>query len=353
MSTISQTMRRVIRRRDAGADARPAPEAAPTDAAALRATPRRRPSRSLRTTRSSRSCRPRAAPSSSTSSSSTRPPSARLREAGVALVVPLVSGGELVGTLNLGPRLSDQQYSTDDRRLLDSLAAQAAPALQVAELVQRQAAEAASRERIEQELRVAQLIQQNFLPRELPELAGWQLDAYYKPAREVGGDFYDFFELPDGRVGVVVGDVTDKGVPAAMVMARRAERPARDGGAGRRAGRGARARQRAPLPRHPRQDVRHLPLRRARSRVRPLPLRERRPQPAVRAHRRRRGRAARDRHAARPDARHELRGGRRPRSRPARRCCSTPTASPRRTRRAARCSASRGCAELVAERRRS
>ncbi len=53
----------------------------------------------------------------------------------------------------------------------------------------------------------------------LPELSGWQLDAYYKPAREVGGDFYDFFELPDGQVGVVVGDVTDKGVPAAMVMA--------------------------------------------------------------------------------------------------------------------------------------
>jgi serine phosphatase RsbU (regulator of sigma subunit)/anti-sigma regulatory factor (Ser/Thr protein kinase) len=142
-----------------------------------------------------------------------------LRAAGVALVVPLVSGGELIGTLNLGPRLSDQQYSGDDKRLLDSLAAQAAPALQVAELVRRQASEAASRERIEQELRVAQLIQQNFLPRELPQLDGWKLDAYYKPAREVGGDFYDFFELADGQLGVVVGDVTDKGVPAAMVMA--------------------------------------------------------------------------------------------------------------------------------------
>ena len=53
----------------------------------------------------------------------------------------------------------------------------------------------------------------------LPDLPGWHLDAYYKPAREVGGDFYDFFDLPDGQVGVVVGDVTDKGVPAAMVMA--------------------------------------------------------------------------------------------------------------------------------------
>jgi serine phosphatase RsbU (regulator of sigma subunit)/anti-sigma regulatory factor (Ser/Thr protein kinase) len=142
-----------------------------------------------------------------------------LRAAGVSLVVPLVSQGELIGTLNLGPRLSDQQYSTDDKKLLDNLAAQAAPALQVAELVRKQAAEAASRERIEQELRVATLIQQNFLPRELPDLPGWQVDAYYKPAREVGGDFYDFFELDTGEVAVVIGDVTDKGVPAAMVMA--------------------------------------------------------------------------------------------------------------------------------------
>jgi serine phosphatase RsbU (regulator of sigma subunit)/anti-sigma regulatory factor (Ser/Thr protein kinase) len=142
-----------------------------------------------------------------------------LREAGVKLAVPLVSQGELVGLLNLGPRLSDQDYSSDDRKLLDSLAAQAAPALQVAQLVRRQEAEARSRERIEQELRVATTIQQNFLPRELPDLPGWEVSAYYRPAREVGGDFYDFIELPEGRIGVVIGDVTDKGVPAAMVMA--------------------------------------------------------------------------------------------------------------------------------------
>jgi len=142
-----------------------------------------------------------------------------LREAGVKLVVPLVSQGELIGLVNLGPRLSDQAYSTDDKKLLVSLAAQAAPALQVAQLVRRQEAEARSRERIEQELRVATLIQQNFLPKTLPDLPGWQISAYYRPAREVGGDFYDFIELPEGQVGVVIGDVTDKGVPAAMVMA--------------------------------------------------------------------------------------------------------------------------------------
>jgi serine phosphatase RsbU (regulator of sigma subunit)/anti-sigma regulatory factor (Ser/Thr protein kinase) len=142
-----------------------------------------------------------------------------LRAAGVRLAVPLVSQGELVGLLNLGPRLSDQDYSSDDRKLLNALAAQAAPALQVAQLVRRQEAEARSRERIEQELRVATLIQQNFLPKQLPDLPGWQVSAYYRPAREVGGDFYDFVELTDGQIGVVIGDVTDKGVPAAMVMA--------------------------------------------------------------------------------------------------------------------------------------
>jgi serine phosphatase RsbU (regulator of sigma subunit)/anti-sigma regulatory factor (Ser/Thr protein kinase) len=154
----------------------------------------------------------------------------RLRDAGVALVVPLVTQGELIGTLNLGPRLSEQEYSSDDRRLLATLASQAAPAIRVAQLVQEQAAEAAERERYEQELRVAQLIQQQFLPRVLPDLRGWQVAAHYGPARVVGGDFYDFIDLDDGRIGIAVGDVADKGVPAALVMARthsilRAEAP--------------------------------------------------------------------------------------------------------------------------------
>src|SRR4029079_17201969 len=143
-----------------------------------------------------------------------------MREAGVALIVPLVSQGELIGTLNLGPRLSEQDYSTDDRRLLTTLTAQAAPAIRVAQLVREQAREAAERERLDQEMRVATLIQQQFLPRELPNLPQWQIAAYYGPARAVGGDFYDFIEMPGGRIGIAVGDVTDKGVPAALVMAR-------------------------------------------------------------------------------------------------------------------------------------
>ncbi len=142
-----------------------------------------------------------------------------LLEAGVRIVVPLITQGELVGLLNLGPRLSEQDYSADDRKLLDALAGQAAPAVRVAQLVRQQESQARERERVEQELRVAQLIQQQFLPRELPDLHGWHVAAYYRPAREVGGDFYDFIELPEGKIGIVVGDVTDKGVPAALVMA--------------------------------------------------------------------------------------------------------------------------------------
>src|SRR5580704_13179039 len=120
-----------------------------------------------------------------------------LQEAGVVLVVPLISSGSLVGLLSLGPRRSERGYSTDDLRLLNSLAGYAAPAMRVGQL----------------------LIQQQFLPKELPDLPSWHVAAFYRPARTVGGDFYDFIPLPDGRVMFVVGDVTDKGVPAALVMA--------------------------------------------------------------------------------------------------------------------------------------
>src|SRR5215216_3341824 len=81
------------------------------------------------------------------------------------------------------------------------------------------AAEVRERERIEHELQVARQIQQELLPETIPELQGWRIAAYYGPAREVGGDFYDFLEFPDGRLGLVVGDATGHGMPAALVMA--------------------------------------------------------------------------------------------------------------------------------------
>lgn len=142
-----------------------------------------------------------------------------LKEAGAKLVMPLLGQGELIGLLNLGQRLSEQDYSSDDRGLLSNLSSQAAPAVRVAQLVRQQQIEAQARERLEHELRVGRLVQQTLLPKELPTLPGWDVAAYYQPARAVGGDFYDFVYLADGRLGIFIGDVSDKGVPAALVMA--------------------------------------------------------------------------------------------------------------------------------------
>ena len=84
---------------------------------------------------------------------------------------------------------------------------------------QRLEEEIRERERVEQELLVAKRIQQASLPKEVPTLEGWEISPHYHPAREVGGEFYDFFELEDGRFGLAVGDATGKGMPAALVMA--------------------------------------------------------------------------------------------------------------------------------------
>src|SRR6266566_44828 len=118
------------------------------------------------------------------------------------MLVPLASQGELLGLLILGPHLKGEAYTREERTMLDTLAPQVAPALRVTQMVQEQKAQVRERERIEQELRTAQDIQQTFLPKDVPSLPGWQLVPYYHAAREVGGDFYDFLSFEDGRVGL-------------------------------------------------------------------------------------------------------------------------------------------------------
>jgi serine phosphatase RsbU (regulator of sigma subunit) len=141
-----------------------------------------------------------------------------LRGRAVEIVLPLASQGELLGLLALGPRQDGVAYSAEERNLLVTLAGQLAPTLRVAQLALAEQQQVRERERIEQELRTARIIQQTFLPKGTPPLAGWCLTQYYQPAREVGGDFYDFLSLPDGHLGVVIGDVTGKGIPAALLM---------------------------------------------------------------------------------------------------------------------------------------
>jgi serine phosphatase RsbU (regulator of sigma subunit) len=82
-----------------------------------------------------------------------------------------------------------------------------------------QSARREERARIEQEMTSAYYIQRSLLPEQVPSIPGWQIEPFYRPAKEVGGDLYDFLSLPDGRIGLVIGDVTGKGIPAALIMA--------------------------------------------------------------------------------------------------------------------------------------
>ncbi|GHO89556.1 ATP-binding SpoIIE family protein phosphatase [Dictyobacter formicarum] len=144
----------------------------------------------------------------------------QLRQEGIEMTLPLISQGELLGLLNLGSRLNEREYTRENRSLLNTLAAQVAPALRVAQLVQAQQIQVREHARIEQELQTARQIQHSLLPEQVPQLAGWQFAPYYQPAKEVGGDFYDFLTFEDeSHLGIVIGDVTGKGVPAALVMA--------------------------------------------------------------------------------------------------------------------------------------
>jgi len=146
------------------------------------------------------------------------------------ILLPFTNQGELIGLLILGPHLKGDRYTRDELALLNSLALQVGSALRVALLVQEQKEQVRQRERIEQEqrrererieqeLQTARSIQHAFLPGNTPTLPGWRFAPYYQPARDVGGDFYDFLPFEDGRLGLVIGDVSGKGIPAALLMA--------------------------------------------------------------------------------------------------------------------------------------
>src|ERR687896_817218 len=137
------------------------------------------------------------------------------------LAVPVSVGEDHVGPYAMYHDISELKRAEEEvRQLNKDLEKRVAERTeQLKSAMAKQQQEAQERERIEQELRVARLIQQTLLPKSLPELEGYQIAAYYQPAREVGGDFYDFLKLPEGRLGVIVGDATGHGMPAALVMA--------------------------------------------------------------------------------------------------------------------------------------
>lgn len=130
-------------------------------------------------------------------------------------ILPLQTRGEIAGFMLVG---HDAELYVGSRRrtnILTGIANQAAIAVESDRLAQ----EAAEKEILARELEVAQEIQSSFLPKDYPDLPGWELAAYWEAAHSVGGDFYDFLQFPNGHIGLVIADVADKGIPAALFMA--------------------------------------------------------------------------------------------------------------------------------------
>ncbi len=106
-------------------------------------------------------------------------------------------------------------FTVRDERLLDVMATQAAISIENARLYEREI----QQRLVDQELDTARNIQTSFLPLSIPLIPGWDIAAYWRPMLSVAGDFYDFYALPDGRLAVIIADVSGKGVPAALFMA--------------------------------------------------------------------------------------------------------------------------------------
>ncbi len=135
------------------------------------------------------------------------------------LLLPFSVKDDLLGFMSLGQKRSEAPYSGTDLRLLSSVAAQTGLALQVARLTTAMSRELASRERLNRELEIAQEVQEHLFPQRFPSVPSLDYSGLCRPAREVGGDYYDFLELPDGKLGVAIGDVSGKGIAASLLMA--------------------------------------------------------------------------------------------------------------------------------------
>ena len=136
------------------------------------------------------------------------------RNIGSILAVPLISSGQLKGVLCAAKR-EEYSYEQEDRDMLMAFAGQAVVALENSRLIQ----ESILKERFEEELKIAHDAQMKLLPKVMPQIAKLSLDAACITANEVGGDYYDFFELDGGKLGIVIGDVSGKGPSAAFYMA--------------------------------------------------------------------------------------------------------------------------------------
>jgi len=135
------------------------------------------------------------------------------------LLIPLTVKQKLLGIISLGEKRSEAPYSSTDVRLLKSVAMQTALALSNAELTTAIADEVARREKLNREIEIAREVQERLFPQHLPPIAGLDYFGRCRTALGVGGDYYDFLALPDGKLGIALGDVSGKGIAAALTMA--------------------------------------------------------------------------------------------------------------------------------------
>jgi sigma-B regulation protein RsbU (phosphoserine phosphatase) len=140
----------------------------------------------------------------------------KLIDAGVVLSVPMFLTDKLIGTINVGQKMSGKVYSKEDIDLLSTVAAQAAIAIENSRLHKSEL----EREKIEEELSLARKIQQGLLPKENPDIPGLDIAGVSIPALTVGGDYFDFIQIDEHKLLVVIADVSGKGMSAALYMSK-------------------------------------------------------------------------------------------------------------------------------------
>jgi sigma-B regulation protein RsbU (phosphoserine phosphatase) len=142
-----------------------------------------------------------------------------LRLLDAQLLLPIALKERLLGLISLGPKLSEEPYSNTDLRLLSAVASQTGLALENARLTESIRRELVQRERINRELEIAREVQQRLFPQELPRVEGLDYSAYCRPQQDVGGDYYDFVLSDESCFSIAIGDVSGKGIGAALMMA--------------------------------------------------------------------------------------------------------------------------------------
>jgi phosphoserine phosphatase RsbU/P len=142
-----------------------------------------------------------------------------LAQLGAELLLPLSGREKLLGFLSLGAKRSEEPFTSNDLRLLKSVAVQTGLALENAQLMAAITEEVALRERLNREVEIAREVQERLFPQHLPLIEGLDYSGACRPALGVGGDYYDFLALPGGGLGVAIGDVSGKGISAALLMA--------------------------------------------------------------------------------------------------------------------------------------